>query len=146
MIYVYYEKPISDTHLKQKKTKTKKLVQIGKHYKFFYGYFYIISLKFFFMFSYNHFLIHNFLRVHIHYAARHTAAQHGKATQQKSCHATSICERRISSAAACHSMLLGLKIWSTNCQSHQRKLRDIDATTACLHSFWWYWKLLIVYE
>ncbi len=53
----------------------------------------------------------------------HTA-QIGK-VQQKLRHATSICGRCVGLAAACRSMLCGLKIQSANCRSHQKKSRGI---------------------
>ncbi len=65
------------------------------------------------------------LKVRPHYAARHTAAKCGKATWQKLRHAASICGRCIGLAAACRSMLRGLKIRSANCRSHQKKPRGI---------------------
>ncbi len=66
-----------------------------------------------------------YIKVRPHYAARHTAAKCGKAAWQKLRHTTSICGRCIGLAAACHSMLRGLKIQSANCRSPQKKLRGI---------------------
>ncbi len=66
-----------------------------------------------------------YLKVRPHYAARHKAAECGKAAWQKLRHATSICGPCAGLAVACRSMLCGLKIWSTNCQSHQKKPRGI---------------------
>ncbi len=54
-------------------------------------------------------------------AAQRTAAQCDKAAQQKLFHTASVCGCCIGSAAACRSMLRGLKIRSANCWSHQRK-------------------------
>ncbi len=71
----------------------------------------------------------NCLKVHSHYAVQHTAAQRGKATQQKLHHAASVCGHCIDSAASCHLILRGLKIRSVNCRFHQRKPRDVDAAT-----------------
>ncbi len=50
------------------------------------------------------------IKVGPHYATRHKAAKCGKAARQKLHHATSICGRCIGFAAACRSMLRGLKI------------------------------------
>ncbi len=50
-----------------------------------------------------------FVKVRPHYAAWHTAVKCGKAAGQKLHHATSICGRCVGLAAACHSMLRGLK-------------------------------------
>ncbi len=65
------------------------------------------------------------LNVRPHYAVWYTVAQSGKAAQQKSHHAVSICGRCAGLAAACRSMRRGLKIWLANCRSHQRKPRGI---------------------
>ncbi len=65
------------------------------------------------------------LEVRPHYAARHIAAKCSKAAWQKLRHATSICGRCVGLAAACRSMLRGLKIQSANCRSHQKKPRGI---------------------
>ncbi len=65
------------------------------------------------------------LKVCPHYAAWHIAAKCGKAMRQKLRHATSISGRCVGLAAACHSMLRGLKIQSANCRSHQKKPRGI---------------------
>ncbi len=70
-------------------------------------------------------LSHPIIKVHPHYAVRHTVAQGDKAAQQKSRHAASICGRCVGSVAACHSTLRGLKIWSANCWLHQTKPRGI---------------------
>ncbi len=50
------------------------------------------------------------IKIRPRYVARHTAAKCGKAARQKLRHATSICGRCVGLAAACRSMLRGLKI------------------------------------
>ncbi len=55
-------------------------------------------------------LLKNTIKVHPHYAAWHTAAKCSKAERQKLRHATNICGRCVGLAAACRSMLRGLKI------------------------------------
>ncbi len=64
---------------------------------------------------------HACVKVRAHCAARHTAAKCGKAARQKLCHATNIDRHCVGLAAACRSMLRGLKIRSANCRSHQKK-------------------------
>ncbi len=65
------------------------------------------------------------VKVRLHYAVRHKAAKCGKTAWQKLRHDTSICGRCVGLAAACRSMLRGLKIRSANCRSHQKKPRGI---------------------
>ncbi len=65
------------------------------------------------------------VKVRPHYAARHTAAKCSKAAWQKLRHATSIYGLCVGLAAACRSMLRGLKIRSANCRFHQKKPRSI---------------------
>ncbi len=75
------------------------------------------------------FFYHSFafgvVKVCPHYAARHTAGKCGKAAWQKLRHATSISGCCIGLTVACRSMQHGLKIWSANCRSNQKKPRGI---------------------
>ncbi len=66
------------------------------------------------------------IKVRPHHVAQHTATQRGKATQQKSHHVANICGCCVGSAAACRSMLRGLKIRSANCRPIKRSRAAYD--------------------